>query len=182
MKNHWLKNPNKNYLGNWDLPDGKDVVLTIDTANWEAVKNPILNTVQEKRIIRFMEKDKWIKPFIVNETNAKAILKCTGVKYMEDSTNLKIKIGISQTKVKREEVDCLRVRNVCQQELTSLNISKEQKLEILALLPKSEKTEKEICDAMEIKTISDLPIIKFKSVKNRLEQLILKKGVKNEAS
>ena len=39
-KTHWLQNPNKNYLGHWDLPNGKDLVLTIKSAAWEEVENP----------------------------------------------------------------------------------------------------------------------------------------------
>jgi len=37
---HWLQNPNKNYLGHWDLPNGQDFVLTIASAQWEIVKDP----------------------------------------------------------------------------------------------------------------------------------------------
>ena len=40
MKTHWLQSPNKNYLGHWDLPEGKDLILTIESAQWEEVKNP----------------------------------------------------------------------------------------------------------------------------------------------
>ncbi len=52
-KTHWLQSPNKNYLGHWDLPNSKDVVLTIKSANWESVKNPLTNTTTDKRVIRF---------------------------------------------------------------------------------------------------------------------------------
>tara|TARA_R110000824_G_C15051444_1_gene661482 strand:+ start:278 stop:829 length:552 start_codon:yes stop_codon:yes gene_type:complete len=183
MKTHWLKNPNKNYLGNWDLPDGKDVILTIESANWEAVKNPVLNTNQEKRVIRFTEKYKWIKPFIVNEINAKSILKCTGIKYMEDSFGMKIKIGVSQTKVKREEVDCLRVRNVSQKDLEDNFISSTQLNDISSLIIQSGKLEKDICYALSISNLKCLHKSKFDSVKNRLNQIISeKKDSLNEAA
>ena len=109
-KTHWLQNPNKNYLGHWDLPNGQDIVLTIKSAQWEEVKNPIINTSEAKRVIRFIENFKWLKPFICNEINAQTICKSTNEKFMEDCAGRRIKIGISQTKVKREEIDCLRVK------------------------------------------------------------------------
>ena len=76
-KTHWLQNVNKNYLGHFDLPGGNDVILTIDKAGWQAVKNPKTGVVAEKRIITFKENHKWLKPFICNETNAKVIFKMT---------------------------------------------------------------------------------------------------------
>ncbi len=94
---HWLHNPNKLYLGHQDLPNGEDVVLTILSAKSEEVKNPILNTTENKRVIRFIEQNNWVKPFICNETNAAMLLKVTGEKYMEKCKGKKIKIGISQT-------------------------------------------------------------------------------------
>lgn len=112
MKTHWLQSPNKNYLGHWDLPDGKDLILTIESAKWEEVKNPIINKSEAKRVIRFQEKD--IKPFICNQGNAQSILKSTGVKFMEDSTGQKITlyIGIHRDNVSKENIDCIRIRTV----------------------------------------------------------------------
>lgn len=111
MKTHWLQNPNKNYLGHWDLPDGKDLVLTIDTAKWEDVKNPINNKTEKKRVIRFKEK---VKPFICNQTNAASILKSTGMKFMEESTGQKIQlyIGSIVDKITKENIDCIRIRQI----------------------------------------------------------------------
>jgi hypothetical protein len=37
-KTHWLQTPNKNYLGHWDLPNGKDIIVTISSAGWEDLK------------------------------------------------------------------------------------------------------------------------------------------------
>jgi len=107
-KTHWLANPNKNYLGHWDLPDGKDIILTIKSAQWESVENPVTKTKSDKRVVRWVEPD--IKPFICNQTNADAIVKSTGVKYMEDSAGKKIQLGVSTIKVKGEETDAIRVR------------------------------------------------------------------------
>ena len=116
-KTHWLQNPNKNYLGHWDLPGGDDVILEIESAKWEEVKNPVINKSEAKRVIRFREKvfqdtEKTVKPFICNEINAQTILKATREKFMEDCVGKKIKISIGRTKIKGEEIDCLRVKNV----------------------------------------------------------------------
>lgn len=34
-KTHWLQSANKNFLGHPDLPSGKDVILTIESAKIE---------------------------------------------------------------------------------------------------------------------------------------------------
>ena len=108
-KTHWLQNPNKNYLGHWDLPDGKDLILTIESAKWEDVKNPVKGTTEEKRVIRFKEN---YKPLICNQTNAENILLSTGVKYMEDSKGLKIQlyVGVHLDRRTKTDIDCVRVR------------------------------------------------------------------------
>ena len=96
-KTHWLANANKNYLGHWDLPSGKDVTLTIHTAGWETVKNPTKKKEEQEedcRVIRFKEEYKWLKPFIFNETNAKALFKSTGEPYMEDCGGKKLRLTI----------------------------------------------------------------------------------------
>ena len=109
-KTHWLQNPNKNYLGHWDLPDKIDLTLTIESAKWEDVKNPVNNSTESKRVVRFKEK---YKPLICNQTNAESILMSTGVKFMEDSIGLKIQlyVGIHKDRRTKSDIDCVRIRN-----------------------------------------------------------------------
>jgi len=109
MKTHWMKNPNKNYLGNWDLPEKKDLILTIKSAKWEIVKNPITKAESEKRIIRFNED---VKPLICNETNAKAIMKSTNKEFMEDSIGCKISLYKADyfDRKEKENIKVVRVR------------------------------------------------------------------------
>jgi hypothetical protein len=109
-KTHWLQSPNKNYLGHWDLPENKDLILTIKSAQWEEVKNPITNSKESKRVVRF--EDKGVKPFICNQTNAQSIVIATGVKFMEDSAGYKIALFVDNIKDKRtkEDIDCIRIR------------------------------------------------------------------------
>lgn len=113
MKTHWLQNPNKNYLGHWDLPES-DLILTIESAKWEDVIDPTKKEgskgyVQSKRIVRFVEN---YKPLICNETNAKAIYKSTGVKFLEDSKGARIAlyVGLVRDRKLKVDVDCVRVR------------------------------------------------------------------------
>lgn len=116
-KTHWLKNPNKNFLGHWDLPNGKDLILTIESAKWEFIENPKQRgsdgkpIKEERRIIRW--KEKGFKPMICNETNAKSIVKSTGVNYLEDSKGSRIKLYVGKYDDRRnkETVDCIRVRS-----------------------------------------------------------------------
>lgn len=171
-KTHWLQNPNKNYLGHWDLPSGQDVVLTIKSAGWEEVKNPIINTKECKRVVRFVETDKWVKPFICNEVNAQTILKSTGEKYMEDCIGKKIKIGIGQVTVKKVEVDCLRVRSVNQKALDPNGISEDKVTKIQELLSKTDKTAKDIYIAYKVNSLKELNEASYNLVIKRLLKII----------
>ena len=108
-KTHWLQNPNKNYLGHWDLPESGEMVLTIKSAQWEEVKNPIVNTKEAKRVVRFVEN---FKPMICNQTNAQSIVDATGVRFMEDSGGKTICLYVARITDKRskEEIDCIRIK------------------------------------------------------------------------
>lgn len=169
QKTHWLKNPNKNFLGHQDLPSGKDIVLTIISAKWEVVTDPVTKEKKEKRVIRF--KEDCFKPFICNQTNAEAILKSTKENFMEDCIGKKIKLSVSQAKVAGNTVDCLRVRNIPQEELEDKNISEIQKNELEQLLKETGKDEMEFCKAIKIESISYLPVSKFDKIINRLKEI-----------
>lgn len=64
----------KPYLGNWDIPEGGDLVLTIDEVYVDEVKNQ--RGSEDKPIIRWMERD--AKPMILNKTNRDTITKLYG--------------------------------------------------------------------------------------------------------
>lgn len=171
-KTHWLQNPNKNYLGHWDLPNGQDAILTISSAAWEEVENPIIRTSEAKRVIRFKENENWIKPFICNQINAQSILKVTGQKFMEDCEGFRIKIGIGQTKVKGEEVDCLRIRNVKSESLQPAKIDTKQIQTLQNMIDKTDKTAQDICAAYKIGSLAELNISAYESVVKRLGEMI----------
>ena len=108
-KTHWLKNPNKNYLGHWDLLD-KDLILTIKSAGWEEVKDPTNGKKESKRVVHFVED---YKPLICNQTNAISIYKSTGIRYLEDSSGSKIKLYIGEEVDRKNKVtvECVRIRH-----------------------------------------------------------------------
>ena len=109
-KTHWLQSPNKNYLGHWDIPESGELVVTIDSAQWEGVTNPISQKTESLRVVRFKEKD--VKPMICNQTNAQSILITSGIKFMEDSNGVVICLFVDKVRDRRngEDVDCIRIK------------------------------------------------------------------------
>ena len=81
------------------------------------------------RIVKFKEN---FKPLICNETNANSIYEVTGERFMEETINKKIKIGISKTRkqgTKKEDnefVDCLRIRRDKSSDLDAKSITGQQ--------------------------------------------------------
>ena len=96
----------KNYLGSWDVPDGEDLVLTIDKAARDDVKNE--RGSERKLTLHFVED---YKPMILNATNSKALSEAVGSTKVEDWSGKRI--GIYTTKVTAfgGTTDALRIRN-----------------------------------------------------------------------
>ena len=65
QKTHWLSSADKNYLGHWDLPENKDLILTVKSGGFEEIKNPTNGKTATKKVIHFMEKG--AKPLICNQ-------------------------------------------------------------------------------------------------------------------
>lgn len=109
-KTHWLSNPNKNYFGHWDLPANGEITLTIKSAGWEEVKNPVTGKNKACRVVRFQED---AKPLIANQTNSQSIINATGVNWMEDSGGHKITLFLSTVKDRKSGsmIDCVRIKN-----------------------------------------------------------------------
>lgn len=169
-KTHWLQNPNKNYLGHWDLPEGKDIVLTIKSAKWEEVINPVYKKghpkyTEARRVIRFVEK---YKPLICNQTNAQSIIKSTGVKFMEDSEGSRIQlfIGTHNDRKTKEDVDCVRIRR--EEKMSSSQIHSEIKK--LFEQKKNELTETE--KESVIRIIDNEETLSYQKVFNYLKKKV----------
>ena len=59
------KHLNKTYLGSWDIPEGSELVATIDHCETQTVKSE--RGESDEVVAIFKEKD--IKPMILNKTN-----------------------------------------------------------------------------------------------------------------
>ena len=108
---HWKKYFNKDYLGTWSLPDGKDVIVTIDHVEKAIIKGE--GGREDVRPIIFFKEYK--EPMVLNATNGKIIHKILCSEYVEKwyskrvqlyvDRNIKIGKGASA-----ETTDGLRVR------------------------------------------------------------------------
>lgn len=96
----------KNFLGAWDVPKGKDLVLTIDHCEQNDVKNE--RGTERKLTLHFVERD--YKPMILNTTNAKRIGEVYGSLDVGDWDNKKISIYVEKVTAFGGTTDALRIR------------------------------------------------------------------------
>lgn len=106
LKGDFRKFMDKSFLGSWDVPDGGDLVLTIDHVARDDVQNE--KGKEKKMALHFKERD--YKPMICNTTNAKAISKAYGSTKVEDWENKKIGIYKATISAFGQTQECLRVR------------------------------------------------------------------------
>ena len=97
----------KSFLGAWDLPDGKDLILTIDYVARDEVQNE--KGKDKKMALHFKERD--YKPMICNKTNAEAISKAYGSRDVSDWENKKIALYKATISAFGQTTECLRVRD-----------------------------------------------------------------------
>lgn len=100
----YQKTLDKTYLGHWDVPEGGDLVLTIDHFEKNEVKNNS-GTAEKKHICYFKE----AKPMIVNKTNLKSIAAVLESDKFEDWEGKKIALYAADVK-QAESGKGLRVR------------------------------------------------------------------------
>ena len=105
----------KNYLGAWDVPDEGDLILTIDRAARDDVKNE--RGTERKLTIHFVED---YKPMILNATNAKAISEALGSTKVETWQGQRIAIYTQKVTAFGGTTDALRVRNFRPKETTAI--------------------------------------------------------------
>ena len=96
----------KSFLGSWDVPDGGDLVLTIDYVARDEVQN---DRGKEKKLTLHFE-ERGYKPMICNTTNAKAISKAHGSTKVEDWSGKRISIYKATISAFGQTQECLRVR------------------------------------------------------------------------
>ena len=105
LKGDYRKFMDKNYLGSWDVPDNGDLILTIDHAARDEVKNE--RGSERKLTIHFVED---YKPMILNATNSKAITAAHGSSKVEDWAGKKIAIYTTKVPAFGSVTDALRIR------------------------------------------------------------------------
>ena len=96
----------KNYLGSWDVPDGEDLVLTIDHVERNDVKNE--RGSEKKLVLHF--KERGFKPMIMNTVNSKAIAAAYGSTKVEDWEDKRIAIHTEKVTAFGGTTDALRIR------------------------------------------------------------------------
>lgn len=96
----------KNYLGSWDVPEGEDLILTVDHCERNEVQN---ERGAEKKLVMYF-KEKGYKPMILNTVNSEAISEAYGSKRVEDWEGKKIAITTEKVKAFGSMKDALRIR------------------------------------------------------------------------
>jgi hypothetical protein len=105
-KTHWKQLTNPNYIGAYSLESGKDLTVQIIKVTKEIVKGE--GGKQDECTIATL-KDQ--KPMILNVTNCKTITKLFETPYIEEWAGKKITLFKAYTKLKGEDVECLRIRD-----------------------------------------------------------------------
>ena len=105
MKTHWKQLINPDYLGAYSLPEGKDITVKI----MDVKKQPVTGVggKVEECTVAYLENQ---KPMILNVTNSKMIQKIFDTPYIEDWKGKEITLYAAITKLKGEDVECLRIR------------------------------------------------------------------------
>lgn len=96
----------KNYLGSWDVPEGEDLVLTIDHAEQNEVQN---KQGKDNKLVIHFEED--YKPMILNKTNSDSISKVCGSKRVERWKGQPISIYVANVSAFGGTADALRIRD-----------------------------------------------------------------------
>lgn len=103
----WKTFFNPDYLGAWAVDDGKDIVGTIASTGMEEVTGE--NGRKESCLVAHFREPNLL-PMILNRTNCKSIAKLAGSNDTDNWPGTAIQIYVTQTKLKGDMVDCLRIR------------------------------------------------------------------------
>lgn len=103
---HWKQLTNPDYLGAYSLEDGKDLTVTIKEVKRELVTG--VGGKKEECTVAYLVGQ---KPMILNVTNCKSIATIYKTPFIENWKGKQITLFVSTTKLKGEDVECLRIRN-----------------------------------------------------------------------
>ena len=104
---HFQQLYDRDYLGSWDLPEDRDVIVTISNVKGGELVQPG-GRKNKKPIVSFEGKE---KKFVCNKTNAKAIAGMYG-NHVEKWVGKKIALYVSTTRDPSTggDIPCIRVR------------------------------------------------------------------------
>ncbi len=103
---HWKTQFNYKWLGAYSLPDGKDVILTIDEMKREEVAGT--SGKKELLLVAYFRED--AKPMVVNKTNCKTLEKLFKTPRIEEWHGKTVQVGASRVDAFGDKVDALRIR------------------------------------------------------------------------
>ena len=104
---HWKKTTDRNYLGEWDLPEKDDLVVTIKSYEQDKEIKTDKGT-DKKFVVWFKEAE---KPMILNTTNKGRIAAAVGSPYIEDWVGKKVSLYRDRVKAFGDIHDCIRIRS-----------------------------------------------------------------------
>lgn len=105
MKTHWRQLVNPDYLGAYSLPEGRDMTVKIEKVVRELVTS--VGGKKEECTVAYIVGN---KPLILNVTNSRMIQTIYQTPYIEDWKGKEITLYAAKTKLKGEDVECLRIR------------------------------------------------------------------------
>lgn len=113
QKTHWKTLTNPNYLGGYSIPEGKDIIVTIDYV----CREEIVGAKGKKEFEVVAHLKDGVLPFILNKTNMKTIQKLYKSPYIEDWGGRAIQIYFDPTvKFGGETLGGLRIRQTVPQQ------------------------------------------------------------------
>lgn len=115
-KTHFKKAFKSPYLGSQDLPDYKDMNLTIEKVIMQESKG--LKENSTFNIAYFT--DVSFKPMLLNSTNSKRVSKLANSPYIEDWVNIEVTLTVKKVSAFGDIHDALRIREVTRKIQTSL--------------------------------------------------------------
>jgi hypothetical protein len=124
-KTHFKKAFNSAYLGSQDLPESKDINLTIKEVLLQESKG-----LKEDSIFNIAYFKQSVKPMLLNVTNSKTLSRLAKSKYIEDWGGIEITIGVQSVRAFGADHDALRIRPVTRVLKTTLTAEHPKWLEV----------------------------------------------------
>lgn len=116
-KTHWKKLTNPNYMGDYSIPPGQDLIARIDYVAKETINDPT-GKKKEAVVAHFSDGN---KPMVLNKTNMKTISKIFGSPYIDEWRGRSIQIYFDPTvRFGRETPGGLRIRPFLPQQTATM--------------------------------------------------------------